>query len=178
MSLRRRRSAQLWNGHPPESFGRIHHLTEKRLAMVMDGLPEPGLIDTDGHSTATAHVTKQLIAILTDQLATPPYDALSPADLDELVTPLQSNTAALRVADSQCHAGADRCSHLNDVDSLPELLEGYRRVGVLAPQLDVHRARPLVPALRSVHGPADIRGDGPTDHGLPTAPGSAPETAP
>ena len=34
--------------HPPESFGRIHHLPKKRLAEVMDGLRERGLVDTDG----------------------------------------------------------------------------------------------------------------------------------
>ena len=34
--------------HPPESFGRIHHLPKKRLAEVMDGLRERGLVDADG----------------------------------------------------------------------------------------------------------------------------------
>ncbi|MGQ4484060.1 hypothetical protein ACN6LH_002518 [Streptomyces sp. SAS_276] len=67
----------------------------------MDGLHERGLIDADGHSTTTGHATKQPIETLTDQPATPPYDALSSAELDELVTRLQRNTAALRVADSQ-----------------------------------------------------------------------------
>ncbi|MGQ4437771.1 hypothetical protein ACN6K3_003632 [Streptomyces sp. SAS_260] len=143
----------------------------------MDGLRERGLIDTDGHSTTTGHATKQPIETLADQPATPPYDALSPAELDELVTQLQPITAALGAADSQGHTGADRCSRLTDVDALPELLEGDGEVGVLA-LLDVHRARPLVPAPRSVHRPADARGDGPTGHGLPSTPGSAPEAAP
>ena len=37
--------------YPPESFGRIHHLSKKRLAAVMDGLRERRLIDTDGRFT-------------------------------------------------------------------------------------------------------------------------------
>ena len=37
--------------HPPESFGRIHHLPKKRLAAVMAGLRERGLVDTDGRFT-------------------------------------------------------------------------------------------------------------------------------
>ena len=40
--------------HPPESFGRIHHLPKKRLAEVMDGLRERGLVDTDGWFTDPA----------------------------------------------------------------------------------------------------------------------------
>ena len=37
--------------HPPESFGRIHHLPKKRLAAVMNGLRERGLVDADGWLT-------------------------------------------------------------------------------------------------------------------------------
>ncbi len=64
--------------HPAESFGRIHHLPKERLATVMDGLRERGLIDADGYFTNTGRATKQRIEALTDELATPPYDALSP----------------------------------------------------------------------------------------------------
>ncbi len=87
--------------HPAESFGRIHHLPKERLATVMDGLRERGLIDADGYFTNTGRATKQRIEALTDELATPPYDALSPAELDELVTELQPITAALVATDSQ-----------------------------------------------------------------------------
>ena len=88
-------------GHPPESFGRIDHLPKEGLATVTDGLRERGLIGTDGHFTTTGHATKQRIETLTDQLATPPYDALSPAELDELITELQPITATLVATDSQ-----------------------------------------------------------------------------
>ena len=87
--------------HPPESFGRIHHLPKQRLAAVMDGLHERGLVDTDGRFTDAGRETKQRIEALTDELAAPPYDALSPAELDELVAELEPITATLVAAGSQ-----------------------------------------------------------------------------
>jgi hypothetical protein len=87
--------------HPPESFGRIHHLPKERLAAVMAGLRERGLVDTDGHFTDAGRETQQRIEALTDELANPPYDALSPAELDELVTELEPITAVLVAAGSK-----------------------------------------------------------------------------
>jgi hypothetical protein len=87
--------------HPPESFGRIHHLPKQRLAAVMAGLRERGLVDTDGRFTDAGRQTKQRIEALTDELAAPPYDALSPAELDELVAELEPITATLVAAGSQ-----------------------------------------------------------------------------
>jgi hypothetical protein len=87
--------------HPPESFGRIHHLPKKRLAEVMDGLRERGLIDSDGYFTDAGRETKQRIEALTDELAAPPYDALSPAELDELIAELEPITAALVATGAQ-----------------------------------------------------------------------------
>src|SRR5918995_372292 len=86
---------------PPESFGRIHHLPKKRLAAVMGGLRERGLVDTDGRFTDAGRETKQRIEALTDELAAPPYDALSPAELDELVAELEPITATLVAAGSR-----------------------------------------------------------------------------
>ena len=87
--------------HPPESFGRIHHLPKKRLAEVMDGLRERGLVDTDGCFTDAGRQTKLRIEALTDELAVPPYDALSAAELDELVAELEPITATVVAAGSQ-----------------------------------------------------------------------------
>ena len=87
--------------HPAESFGRIHHLPRKRLAAVMDRLRERGLIDADGHFTDAGRETKQRIETLTDELAAPPYDALTPAELHELMTELQPITARLVATGSQ-----------------------------------------------------------------------------
>ncbi len=87
--------------HPPESFGRIHHLPKKRLAEVMDGLRERGLVDAGGCFTDAGRETKRRIEALTDELAAPPYDALSPAELDELIAELEPITATLVAAGSQ-----------------------------------------------------------------------------
>jgi hypothetical protein len=87
--------------HPPESFGRIHHLPKKRLAAVMDGLRERGLVDGDGRFTEAGRATKERIEALTDELAAPPYDALSPAERDELVAVLEPLTARLVAAGSR-----------------------------------------------------------------------------
>ena len=81
--------------HPPESFGRIHHLPKKQLAAVMAGMRERGLIDADGYFTDAGRETKQRIEALTDELASPPYDTLSPAELDELIAELEPITAKL-----------------------------------------------------------------------------------
>ncbi|WP_199192888.1 MarR family transcriptional regulator [Amycolatopsis sp. BJA-103] len=87
--------------HPPESFGRIHHLPKERLAAVMDGLRERGLVDTDGRFTDSGRATKQRVEDLTDELAAPPYDALSSAELDELIAELEPITATLVATGSQ-----------------------------------------------------------------------------
>nr|WP_245695299.1 MarR family transcriptional regulator [Streptomyces antibioticus] len=87
--------------HPAQSFGRIHHLPKERLAAVMDGLRERGLIDADGHFTDAGRATKQRIETLTDELAASPYDCLTPAELDELITELEPITARLVATGSQ-----------------------------------------------------------------------------
>jgi hypothetical protein len=86
--------------HPPESFGRLHHLPKERLAEVMEGLRERGLVDTNGWFTDAGRETKQRIEALTDELAAPPYDALSAAELAELVAELDPITATLVAAGS------------------------------------------------------------------------------
>jgi hypothetical protein len=67
----------------------------------MDGLRERGLVDTDGWFTAAGRATKQRIEALTDELAAPPYDALSSAELDELIAQLEPITAPLVAVGSQ-----------------------------------------------------------------------------
>ncbi|HEY4456645.1 MAG TPA: MarR family transcriptional regulator [Pseudonocardiaceae bacterium] len=79
--------------HPPESFGRVHHLPKAKLAAVMAGLRERGLVDADGHFTDAGRATKDRIEARTDELAAAPYEALSPAERDELVTVLEPITA-------------------------------------------------------------------------------------
>ncbi|WP_018681553.1 SCO6745 family protein [Actinokineospora enzanensis] len=87
--------------HPPESFGRVHHLPKTRLATVMAGLRARGLVDPDGHFTTAGRETKARVEALTDELAAPPYDALTPTELDELTTLLDPITTTLVAAGSQ-----------------------------------------------------------------------------
>ncbi|MEH0467526.1 MarR family transcriptional regulator [Streptomyces sp. B21-097] len=86
---------------PPESFGRVHHLPKARLAAAMDGLRRRGLVDAEGRFTDAGREIKQRVEALTDELAAPPYDALSPAELDELVAELEPLAATLVAAGSQ-----------------------------------------------------------------------------
>jgi hypothetical protein len=87
--------------HPPESFGRLHHLPKELLAEVMHGLRERGLVDPDGWFTDAGRVAKQRIEDLTDELAAPPYDALAATELDEMIAELEPLTATLVAAGSR-----------------------------------------------------------------------------
>ena len=72
----------------------------------MDGLRERGIVDAGGCFTDAGRETKQRIEALTDELAAPPYDALSPAELDELVA-----TAPQRVRRSSSSRTAGSGGH-------------------------------------------------------------------
>jgi len=87
--------------YPAETFGRIHHLPKQRLATVMDGLRERGLVDTDGRFTDAGREIRRRIEALTDELAAAPYEALTAAELDELIAVLEPITAKLVAAGSQ-----------------------------------------------------------------------------
>lgn len=82
--------------HPAETFGRIHHLPEARLAEVMAGLRDRGLLDTDGRMTEEGRAAKRRIETMTDALAEAPYDGLEAAELEELVTSLEPIAGRLR----------------------------------------------------------------------------------
>src|SRR3954451_20799589 len=69
--------------YPAESFGRIRHLPDARLAEVMSGLRERGLLDRSGRLTVAGRATKRRIESLTDALAEAPYQALEPCELEE-----------------------------------------------------------------------------------------------
>ncbi len=59
------------------------------------------LVDADGRFTDAGRETKRRVEALTDELATPPYEALSPAELDELIAELEPITAKLVAAGSR-----------------------------------------------------------------------------
>jgi hypothetical protein len=81
--------------HPAESFGRIHHLPTSRVAEVMDGLRDRGLLDASGRFTDAGRATKDRIESLTDALAEAAYEGLEPVELAELVASLEPVSARL-----------------------------------------------------------------------------------
>ncbi len=91
----------LSEGTPAEQFGRIHHLPSARLAAVADGMRARGLIDATGWLTDAGRETKERIESLTDDLGAPPYDGLSPSELDQLIEDLEPLSAVLDAAGSR-----------------------------------------------------------------------------
>jgi hypothetical protein len=87
--------------YPAESFGRIHHLPKARLAEVMDGLRDRGLLDTSGRLTEAGRATKGRIESLTDVLAEAPYEGLDPFELDQLIGLLEPISGRLQTTGSQ-----------------------------------------------------------------------------
>ena len=86
--------------YPAESFGRIHHLPEARLAEVMDGLRDRGLLEDSGHFTEAGRATKGRIESVTDTLAEAPYQGLRPSELDRLMALLEPIAIRLRATGS------------------------------------------------------------------------------
>ena len=86
--------------YPAESFGRIHHLPRARLAEVMDGLRERGLLDASGRFTDAGRAVKDRVELLTDTLAEAPYDVLEAPELDRLTEALEPLSRRLRATGS------------------------------------------------------------------------------
>lgn len=82
-------------GMRAEEFGRVHHLPKQQLAAVIDGLRARGLVTDDGGFTDAGRQTRERVEALTDDLAGPPYDALTPAELDDLIAVLEPIAAAI-----------------------------------------------------------------------------------
>jgi hypothetical protein len=90
--------------YPAESFGRIHHLPRARLAEVMDGLRDRGLLDAEGHLTDAGRATKDRVEALTDALAEAPYDGLETLELEQLIVLLGPVSARLEATGSNSEA--------------------------------------------------------------------------
>ncbi len=82
-------------GMPGADSGRVHHRPRAELAAIEEGLRTRGLVDGQGRFTAAGRETKDQIEALTDTLAQPPYDALTDAELQELVAELEPIAARL-----------------------------------------------------------------------------------
>lgn len=87
--------------HPPQTFGRIHHLPQVRLAEVMDGLRGRGIVDEDDRFTDSGRSVKARIEQRTDALAAAPYRTLSAVERLELRTLLAPLTAKLEATGSR-----------------------------------------------------------------------------
>ncbi|MET8850339.1 MarR family transcriptional regulator [Amycolatopsis sp. NPDC004625] len=81
---------------PAKDFGRVWHLPATQLEAVIDGMRERGLIGADGWLTPEGRAAKERVETMTDRLAEAPYTALSPTELDRLVTELEPISAAFR----------------------------------------------------------------------------------
>ncbi|XVQ14964.1 SCO6745 family protein [Spirillospora sp. CA-255316] len=78
----------LSEGIPPEEFGRLRRLPAARLAAVVKGMRDRGLIDDSGRLSDAGQETKNWIESRTDELAAPPYDGLEPSELHDLIADL------------------------------------------------------------------------------------------
>jgi len=85
----------LSDGMPAEQFGRVSHLPKAQLASVIEGMGARGLIGEDGWLTPTGRQTKERVEALTDELAAPAYDILSPDERDQLVEDLEPLAAVV-----------------------------------------------------------------------------------
>ncbi|HEX3706471.1 MAG TPA: MarR family transcriptional regulator [Mycobacteriales bacterium] len=83
---------------PAEKFGRIHHLPAAQIAAVIDGMRDRGLIGEDGWLSEQGQAVRRRVESLTDDLAAKPYEALEPAELDELMVLLEPLAALLLAA--------------------------------------------------------------------------------
>ena len=82
-------------GEQPEEFSRTQHLPKAQLAAVVDGLRSRGLVDEAGGFTDAGRTMRKRIEGLTDELAAPAYDVLTPDELDELIAGLEPIAAAI-----------------------------------------------------------------------------------
>jgi len=85
-------------GIPAPTFGRIHHLPTTLLTDLIDTMKDRGLIEDESTFTPAGRRVKDRVEALTDELALPPYEALAPAELDELIAALEPLAQALNAA--------------------------------------------------------------------------------
>jgi DNA-binding MarR family transcriptional regulator len=81
--------AALAMGLTPKEYGRLDPLTPEQLAAVVDGLRARGLVDAEGGFTVAGRELKDHIESVTDALAAPAYECLTPDEVDQLTADLQ-----------------------------------------------------------------------------------------
>ena len=70
----------------------------------MGGLRDRGLVDGSGRFTDAGRATKDRVEALTDALAEPPYEGLSPLEVDELIDVLEPISSRLASVGSNSEA--------------------------------------------------------------------------
>lgn len=91
----------LADGMRAQDFGRLGHLPPAHIAGIVEGMQARGLVGDDGWLTDEGRATKARVEAVTDTLAEPAYDALSDADVAELVGLLEPLLATLVAAGSR-----------------------------------------------------------------------------
>lgn len=76
-------------GIPARSFGRIHHLPAALLTDLIDSMKERGLVEDEMRFTPAGRQAKDRVEAMTDELAAEPYEALAPAEVEELAVALE-----------------------------------------------------------------------------------------
>jgi hypothetical protein len=72
-----------------------------QLAAVVDGMRARSLIEASGWLSDAGRESKERIESLTDALAAPAYNSLTPGERDQLMADLQPISAALDAAGSR-----------------------------------------------------------------------------
>jgi hypothetical protein len=85
----------LSQGTTPQEYGRLNPLTPAQLAAVINGLRTRGLVDATPALTPTGHETKAHIESITDALAAPAYNTLTPDEIALLTTDLEPLAARI-----------------------------------------------------------------------------------
>jgi len=91
-------------GIPAPTFGRIHHLPTALLIDLVDTMKDRGLIEDEATFTPAGRQVKDRVEARTDELALAPYEALAPAEVDELIAALEPLARALVAAQDQGQA--------------------------------------------------------------------------
>lgn len=88
----------LASGTPAEVYAAARNLGAEEWTAIVDGLRGRGLVDPDGTLSDAGREAKRAVEDVTDRLAWTAYDALSDAEVAELVRVLRPLTAAVVAA--------------------------------------------------------------------------------
>ena len=76
-------------GVPAPAFGRLHHLPSAQLSGVIEAMKARGLVRDEATLTPAGRRAKDRVEEVTDDLARVPFEVLTTAEQDELMTALE-----------------------------------------------------------------------------------------